>query len=109
MKNNHKGAQINSVPAYAHSFSLFLIFYLFCGAFFLHLPFYILFFHKSAAKIRYSTRVSKNFSSVCHRFSVLTSTNCLTNLGNSNAKTHNTKVVGLLFVFPLDIWIAYFG
>jgi hypothetical protein len=40
MKNNHRGAQINGVPAYAHSFSLFFsdffsssFFSLFCAAF----------------------------------------------------------------------------
>jgi hypothetical protein len=44
MKNNHRGAQINGVPAYAHSFSLiFFFFFLFCVVF-LHSPFYILFF-----------------------------------------------------------------
>jgi hypothetical protein len=41
MKNNHKGAQINGVPAYAHSFffSDFFLFFLFCMFFaldFLH-------------------------------------------------------------------------
>jgi hypothetical protein len=94
--------------------TLFLFFLLFCffflcfvRLFYCHI--YILFFHKSAAKTRYNTRVSKKFSSVCHRFSSLTSTSCLTHLGTSNAKTHNTKVVGLIFLFLSDIWIAYFG
>jgi hypothetical protein len=33
----------------------------------------------------------------------------LANLATANAKIHNTKVVGLLFIFVLDTWIAYFG
>jgi hypothetical protein len=63
MKSNHKGAQINGVPTYAHCFSLFLRFFLLfffvLCCLFLHLPFYILFFHKSVIKTRYNTRVSK--------------------------------------------------
>jgi hypothetical protein len=68
MKNNHKGAQINGVPAYAHSFFFSDFFLFFCFVCFLHLTFYILFFHKSVVKIRYNTRVSKKFSSVYHKF-----------------------------------------
>jgi hypothetical protein len=81
-------------------------FSLFCAAFFA-LAFLYSFFHKSAAKTRYNTRVSKKFSSVYHRFSALISTDCLTNLENLNTKTHNMKVVDLLFLFLLEI--AYFG
>jgi hypothetical protein len=48
MKNNHKGAQINGVPAYPHSFSLFsLIVFFFFSLFyvaFFSLAFYVLFF-----------------------------------------------------------------
>jgi hypothetical protein len=107
MKNNHKGTQINGVPAYAHSFSLFLIFFFFVLWDLFHLPFYILVFHKSATKTRYNTRVSKNIL-ICLSHFFLISTNRLTNLETSNAKTHNTKLVGL-FLFLLDIWIKYFG
>jgi hypothetical protein len=88
MKNNHKYAQINNVPAYVHSFSPFSLFFLCFVRLFLHLPFYTLFFYKIAAKTRYNTRVSKKISSVCHRFSALTSTDCLTNL-----ETSHTNVV----------------
>ena len=116
MKNNHRGAQINGVPAYAHSFSLFfsdffllLLFLCFVRLFCFALAFLYSFFYKSAAKTRYNTSLSKKFSSVYHRFSALTSTDCLTNLETRNSKTQNTKVVGLLFLFLLDIWIAYFG
>ena len=107
MKNNHKGAQINGVSAYAHSFSLIFFFFFssFLWPFYLH--FYILFFHKSVAKTRYNTRVSKNIL-ICLSHFFLISTNRLTNLETSNAKTHNTKLVGL-FLFLLDIWIKYFG
>jgi hypothetical protein len=51
---NHRAAQINDVPSYAHTFSLFsdfFLFSLFC-MFFVHLPFIFSFFHKSAVKNR---------------------------------------------------------
>jgi hypothetical protein len=106
MKNNHKGAQINGVSAYAHSFSLiFFFFSSFLWPFYLH--FYILFFHKSVAKTRYNTRVSKKFSYVCHRFSALSLIDCLANLETSNAKTHNTKIIGIIFLFLLDIYCLF--
>jgi predicted negative regulator of RcsB-dependent stress response len=54
-------------------------------------------------------KYQKQISSVCRKFSAQTSRDRLTNLETSNSKTHKTKVVGLLFLFPLDIWIAYFG
>jgi hypothetical protein len=47
---NHRGAQINGVPAYAHTFYIFLIFFFVLCGFFLHLSFYILFFHKKCHK-----------------------------------------------------------
>jgi hypothetical protein len=49
------------------------------------------------------------FSFICYRFSALTLAYCLTNLAISNAQTHNMKVIGLLFLFLLDIWNASFG
>jgi hypothetical protein len=109
---NHRGAQINGVPAYAHTFypfsDYFIFFSLFCADFFCTCLLYSLLFHKSAAKTRYNSRVSKNYH-VCYRFSALTSIDCLTNIAISNTKTHNTKVVDIFFLFLLDIWIAYFG
>jgi hypothetical protein len=54
------------------------------------------------------TQEYKKILSICHTFYALTSTNCLANLKTSNSKTYNKKVVGLLFLFLLDIWIAYF-
>jgi hypothetical protein len=81
----------------------FLFYLLFCADFFLHLPFIFSFSHKSATKTRYNARVSKQFSYVSYKFSSLTSTDGMINLATSNAKTHNTKVVGLLFVFVFDI------
>jgi hypothetical protein len=55
---NHRGAQINGVPSYAHTFPLFPFFLCFVRLF-CALAFYILFFHKSATKTRYNSRVSK--------------------------------------------------
>jgi hypothetical protein len=40
----------------------------------------------------------KKFLYVCHKFYALTSIDCFTNLETSNAKTHTTKVAGLLFL-----------
>jgi hypothetical protein len=55
MKNNHRGTQINGVSAYAHCFLSFfsdfsLLFFFVLCAFFLHLPFYILFFSQECRK-----------------------------------------------------------
>jgi hypothetical protein len=52
IKNNHKGAQINGVPAYAHSFSLIflLLFSLFCADFFARAFLYSLFFTRESQK-----------------------------------------------------------
>jgi hypothetical protein len=86
----------------------FLYFYfIVCGSF-LALAFYVLFSTKVPQKQETTQEYQKQFSYVCDIFSSLTSTVCLTNLLTFNAKTHNTKVVGLLFIFLLDIWIAYF-
>jgi hypothetical protein len=106
MKNNHKGAQINGVHAYAHSFSMFFLL-CFVRMFFTLAFLYSLF--SQVTKTRYNTRVSKKISYVCYIFFALTSTDCLINIGTSNAKTHNTKLVGLFFIFILEVWIAYFG
>jgi hypothetical protein len=46
---NHKGAQINDVPAYAHTFFSFSDFFVLCG-FFVHLPFIFSFFTKVLQK-----------------------------------------------------------
>jgi hypothetical protein len=98
---NHRGAHINDVATYAHTFFIFLlnffIFSLFCAAFFVHLPFIFSFFHKSATKTRYNSRVSKKLSSVCYKFSALTSTNNLTNIATSNTKTHKHESCRSLF------------
>jgi hypothetical protein len=93
MKSNHRGAQINGVPAYAHSYFFLCFVQLFCTCIFI----FSSFFHKCAAKTRYNIRVAKKILSICHRFSVLTSTDCLLNLDTSNTKPHNKKVVGLIF------------
>jgi hypothetical protein len=79
--------------------TFFSLFSLFCVSFFVHLPFIFSFFHKSVAKTRYNLRVIKKLLSVFYRFSTLTSTNCLTNIVTSKAKTHNMKDVDLFFSF----------
>jgi hypothetical protein len=89
--------------------TLFLCFFFFvlCGCF-LHLPFYILFFSQVTQKQDITQEYQINPVCLSHIFS-LTSTECLTNIGTSNAKSHNTKLVGLFFIFILDVWITYFG
>jgi hypothetical protein len=71
---NHRCAQINGVPAYAHTFSLFLILFpisLFCAAFLCTCLLYYL-FHKSAAKNKIQLKsIKKKISSVYYRFSAL--------------------------------------
>jgi hypothetical protein len=112
MKNNHTCAQINGVPAYAHFFSFFSNFFFFFFCFvWLFCTFLFIFslFSKECRKNKIKHKSIKIFAFVCHKFYALTSTVCLTNLKISNAKTHNVKVVGLLFLFLLDIWIDYFG
>jgi uncharacterized membrane protein len=64
--------------------------------FFVHFPFIFSFFTKVPQK-QDTTQEYQKISSVCYRFSALTSTYCLTNIATSNAKTHNTKVIDLLF------------
>jgi hypothetical protein len=94
---NHRGAQINGVPAYAHTFSLFMtfsLFSLFCVDFLCTCLLYSFF---TKCKKRYKSRVPKKISSVYYIFSALTSTDCFTNIATSNVKTHNTKVVDLFF------------
>jgi hypothetical protein len=51
---NHGGAQINGVPAYAHTFSHFSIFFFVLCCFFCALAFYILFFLQKCRKARYN-------------------------------------------------------
>jgi hypothetical protein len=58
------------------------------------LPFIFSFLQKYR-KNKIQLKSIKKISSVCYRFSALTSTGCLTNIATSNAKTHNTKVVDL--------------
>jgi hypothetical protein len=88
-------------------FLLFLVFFVLCGLF-LQSPFYIL-FHRVPQKQDKTQEYQKQFLYVYHRFSALTSIDCLINLETLNAITHGTKVVGLLFLFLFDIWISYFG
>jgi hypothetical protein len=83
-------------------FLLIFFFFSFFVAFFA-LAFYILFSYKRAAKTRYNLRVSKKILFVCYRFSTLISTYYLTNIATSNLKTHNTKVVDLVYLFLFDI------
>jgi hypothetical protein len=90
-------------------FSLSSDFFLCFVRLFCALAFYILFFHKSATKTIYNSRVSKKFSYVYYIFSALTSKDCLINIATANTKTHNTKVIDLVFLFLLDIWFACFG
>jgi hypothetical protein len=89
----------------------FLLYFSFvlCGSF-LALSIYVLFFPIEVSQKQETTQeYQKQFSSVCCIFSTITSIGCFINLETSNAKIHNTKVVGLLFIFVLDTWIAYFG
>jgi hypothetical protein len=87
----------------------FLFFLLFCAALFLHLPFMFYFSIKVPQKQETTQEYQKQFSSACYRFAVLTSIDSSSNLKTSKANNHNMKVVGLLFIFLLYIWIAYFG
>jgi hypothetical protein len=89
------------------SSDFFPFFYVLCG-FFCALSFYILLFHKSAAKNKIQLKSIKTFL-VCYIFSALTSTDSLSIIGTSNAKTHNTKFVDLVFLFLIDIWTTRFG
>jgi hypothetical protein len=68
-----------------------------------------IFLIKVSQKQETTQEYQKQFSSVCYRFAVLTSIDSSSNLKTSKANNHNMKVVGLLFIFLLYIWIAYFG
>jgi hypothetical protein len=56
-----------------------------------------------------TTQEYKKFLFVYYIFSAPTLTDGLANLATANAKIHNTKVVGIVFIFLLDIWNASFG
>jgi hypothetical protein len=111
MKNNHRAAQIMvfllmcTLFLFFSDFSFF--FFVLCGIFCTCLFIFSSIFHKSVEKSRYNIRVSKKISSIYHSFFALTSTDYFTYLDTSNTKTHDTKVVGLSFLFLLDIWITY--
>jgi hypothetical protein len=112
---NHRGAQTNGVPAYAHIFYLSSDFFLFSNfffflcflRFFVHLSFIFSFFHKSVEK-QDTTQDYKKIPSVWYKFSALNLIDCLENKATSNAKTYNTEVVDLFVFFLFNIWIACF-
>jgi hypothetical protein len=62
---NHRGAHINDVATYAHTFFIFLlnffIFSLFCADFFVHLPFIFSFFIKVPQKQDTTQEYQKNY------------------------------------------------
>jgi hypothetical protein len=65
-------------------------------------------FSQKCRKNKIQDKSIENFLSVYHRFYALTLIDHLTHLATSNIKTRNIKVVGLPFLFLLDIWNASF-
>jgi hypothetical protein len=89
MKNNHKGAQINGVPAYAHFFLFFLLCFvrLFCA-----LAFFILFFRKVQQKQDRTQEYQKILVCLLQIFFSNFKKLFDKKITTSNAKTHNKKV-----------------
>jgi hypothetical protein len=101
-KNNHRVAHINGVPAYAHSFLLFILFFFVLSGLFCTWLFVLYFFTKVSQKHDITQEYQKTFAYVRHNFFSLTSTDSLIDLETSIANTSNMKVVGVLFLFILD-------
>jgi hypothetical protein len=76
MKNNHRGAHINGVPTYMHSFSLIFTSFvsLYCVAF-LNLPFIFYFFTRVPQKQDITQEYQKNIvrlsQILCYNFNIL--------------------------------------
>jgi hypothetical protein len=109
-KMNHRAAQINDVPSYAHTFSLFSDFFLFsCFVCFLCTCLLYSLFSQKCGKKQIELKSHKKFSSVCYKFSALTSIDCLANIVSSNTKNSQHETCRSFFLFLLDIWISCFG